>query len=134
MNAPCRSPRLPLVLTISKPVRTAAVWRVWCEPGELRGRLDEAVRTRRSGGARSAAAGARGGPRSSGSIAGAIQYRHLSVQIFEGYAGTSDSGFRAEVESEQTLARGEHLLAMIGAHEHTHLAGPPAAEAERRLA
>jgi hypothetical protein len=68
-----------------------------------------------------------------GSIAGAIQYRHLSVQMFEGYAGTSDSGFRAEVESEQALARGEHLLAMVDAHEHT-LAGPAATEAERRLA
>ncbi len=33
-----------------------------------------------------------------GSIAGAIQYRHLSIHMFEGYAGTSDSGFRAEVE------------------------------------
>jgi hypothetical protein len=69
-----------------------------------------------------------------GSIAGAIQYRHLSVQMFEGYAGTSDSGFRAEVESEQALARGDRLLAMIDAHEHTRLAGPAAAEAERRLA
>ena len=29
-----------------------------------------------------------------GSIAGAIQYRHHSIQMFEGYAGTSDSGFQ----------------------------------------
>lgn len=71
--------------------------------------------------------------RPGGSIAGAIQYRHLSVQMFEGYAGTSDSGFRAEVESEQALARGEHLLAMIDAHEHTQLAGPAASEAARWL-
>jgi hypothetical protein len=48
-------------------------------------------------------------------------------------AGTSDSGFRAEVESEQALARGEQLLAMIDRHEHTNLAGPAAAEAARRL-
>ncbi|MEV7069182.1 hypothetical protein AB0N97_41505, partial [Streptomyces collinus] len=47
--------------------------------------------------------------------------------------GTSDSGFRAEVESEQTLARGEHLLTVIDAHEHTCLTGPAAAEAARRL-
>lgn len=53
-----------------------------------------------------------------GAVAGAIAYRHQAVCMFEGYAGTSDSGFRAEVESEQALARGEHLLAMIGAHEH----------------
>jgi hypothetical protein len=71
--------------------------------------------------------------RPGGSIAGAIQYRHLSVQMFEGYAGTSDSGFRAEVEAELALARGEHLLAMIDAHEHTQLTGPAADEAARRL-
>jgi hypothetical protein len=53
--------------------------------------------------------------------------------MFEGYAGTSDSGFRAEVESEQALARGEHLLAMIDAHEHYDLTGPAAEEAIRRL-
>ena len=71
--------------------------------------------------------------RPGGSIAGAIAYRHLSIQMFEGYAGTSDSGFRAEVESEQALARGEQLLAMIDQHEHTNLAGPAAGEAARRL-
>ncbi|MFE3956054.1 hypothetical protein ACFXPS_17905 [Nocardia sp. NPDC059091] len=71
--------------------------------------------------------------RPGGVIAGAIAYRHHSVQMFEGYAGTSDSGFRAEVESEQALARGEHLLEMIDAHEHDDLAGPAADEAARRL-
>ncbi|MFI6048418.1 hypothetical protein ACIA8C_42885 [Nocardia sp. NPDC051321] len=71
--------------------------------------------------------------RPGGSIAGAIAFRHLSIQMFEGYAGTSDSGFRAEVESEQALARGEHLLAMIDQHEHTNLAGPAAEEAAQRL-
>jgi hypothetical protein len=71
--------------------------------------------------------------RPGGAIAGAIAYRHLSIQMFEGYAGTSDSGFRAEVESEQALARGEHLLAMANLHEHTNLAGPAAEEAARRI-
>jgi hypothetical protein len=71
--------------------------------------------------------------RPGGAIAGAIQYRHLSIQMFEGYAGTADSGFRAEVESEQALARGEHLLAMTDAHEHHGLTGPAAPEAARRL-
>jgi hypothetical protein len=71
--------------------------------------------------------------RPGGAIAGAIAFRHLSVQMFEGYAGTSDSGFRPEVESEQALARGEHLLAMIDTHEHLTLAGPAASEATRRL-
>lgn len=69
-----------------------------------------------------------------GSIAGAIQYRHQSIQMFEGYAGTSDSGFRAEVESEQALARGEHLMAMTDANQHEHLGGPAREEARRRLA
>ncbi|WP_394622409.1 hypothetical protein JNUCC0626_49625 (plasmid) [Lentzea sp. JNUCC 0626] len=68
-----------------------------------------------------------------GAIAGAVQYRHHGIQMFEGYAGTSESGFRAEVESEQALTRGEHLMTMIDAHEHHHLGGPAATEAARRL-
>jgi integrase len=71
--------------------------------------------------------------RPGGAVAGAIAYRHQAIQMFEGYAGTSDSGFRAEVESEQALARGEHLLAMIDQHEHKNLAGPASEEAQRRL-
>ena len=68
-----------------------------------------------------------------GAIAGALQYRHHAIQMFEGYAGTSGSGFRAEVESEQAIARGEHLLAMIDQHEHHYLTGPAAPEAATRL-
>jgi hypothetical protein len=51
--------------------------------------------------------------RPGGVIAGAMQYRHLNIQMFEGYAGTSDSGFRAEVDSEHAIARGEHLPAFL---------------------
>ncbi|WP_341514533.1 hypothetical protein AAC389_29820 (plasmid) [Rhodococcus qingshengii] len=69
-----------------------------------------------------------------GAVAGAIAYRHLSIQMFEGYAGTSDSGFRAEVEAEQALLRGNDLLAMIDQHEHTRLTGPAAMEGASRLA
>ena len=47
--------------------------------------------------------------------------------MFEGYAGTSDSGFRAEVEAEQALLRGNDLMAMIDQHAHTPLTGPAAA-------
>jgi hypothetical protein len=72
--------------------------------------------------------------RPGGTIAGAIAYRHHSIQMFEGYAGTSDSGFRAEVEAEEALARAEHLLAMIDRNEHTRLRGPASAEAQKRLA
>lgn len=71
--------------------------------------------------------------RPGGSIVGAIAYRHHSIQMFEGYAGTSDSGFRAEVEAEEALARGEYLLAMIDRHEHKAFTGPAADEAQRRL-
>ncbi|MFE7277841.1 hypothetical protein [Streptomyces sp. NPDC057623] len=71
--------------------------------------------------------------RPGGVIAGAIQYRHHSIQMFEGYAGTSDSGFRAEVESEQAITRGEIYMEMIEAHQHLDLAGPSAEEAARRL-
>jgi hypothetical protein len=72
--------------------------------------------------------------RPGGAIAGAIAYRHQRVQMFEGYAGTSASGFRAEVEAEQALERGERLLAMVDGHEHQRLGGPAAEEAEARLA
>ncbi|MFK0016285.1 hypothetical protein [Streptomyces sp. NPDC091027] len=34
-----------------------------------------------------------------GTMVGALQYRHQHTQMFEGYAGTSTSGFRDEVES-----------------------------------
>lgn len=71
--------------------------------------------------------------RPGGTIAGAIAYRHHSIQMFEGYAGSSASGFRAEVEAEEALARGEHLLAMIDRHEHHGLSGPAANEAYGRL-
>ncbi len=71
--------------------------------------------------------------RPGGAIAGTIQYRHHSIQMFEGYAGTSDSGFRGEVEAEQTLERGERLLTMIENHEHRDLRGPAAREAQMRL-
>jgi hypothetical protein len=70
--------------------------------------------------------------RPGGAIAGALQYRHHAIQMFESYAGTSASGFRAEVEAEQAIARGEHLLAMTDQHQH-HLTGPAAAEAAARL-
>ncbi|MGW9642433.1 hypothetical protein ACWHAU_25320 [Streptomyces albidoflavus] len=45
-----------------------------------------------------------------GAVAGKIQYKHVRVAMFEGYAGSSASGFRNEVESEQQLARLEHFL------------------------
>ncbi|MEV0343845.1 hypothetical protein AB0H49_33020 [Nocardia sp. NPDC050713] len=62
-----------------------------------------------------------------GVIAGALAFRHHAIQMFEGYAGTSDSGFRAEVE--QALARGEQLVELADNYEHTDTLGPASAEA-----
>lgn len=45
-----------------------------------------------------------------GTIAGMIQYKHASVAAFEGYAGSSKSGFRAEVESQRALGQLDDLL------------------------
>ncbi len=39
-----------------------------------------------------------------GVVAGAKQYKHAAIAMFEGYAGTSPSGFAAEVASEQATA------------------------------
>jgi integrase len=44
-----------------------------------------------------------------GVIAGAKQYKHAQVAIFQGYAGTSASGFAAEVAAEEAMARLDHL-------------------------
>ena len=42
-------------------------------------------------------------------------------------------GFRAKVEAEIALARGEFLLNAVEAHGHTLMTGPAADEAARRL-
>ncbi len=39
-----------------------------------------------------------------------IQYKHASVAAFEGYAGSSRSGFRAEVENQRSLGQLDDLL------------------------
>ena len=45
-----------------------------------------------------------------GTIAGMIQYKHTSVATFEGYSGSSASGFRAEVEMQRQLGQLDDLL------------------------
>jgi hypothetical protein len=45
-----------------------------------------------------------------GTIAGMIQYKHASVAAFEGYAGSSASGFRSEVENQRALGQLDDLL------------------------
>lgn len=45
-----------------------------------------------------------------GTVAGMIHYKHASVAAFEGYAGTSASGFRAEVEAQRRRGQLDELL------------------------
>ncbi|WP_139177039.1 hypothetical protein [Geodermatophilus siccatus] len=40
-----------------------------------------------------------------GFVAGKRQFKHVRATTFQGYAGTSESGFRAEVEAEEAAAR-----------------------------
>ncbi len=63
-----------------------------------------------------------------GVIAGAIQYKHLSVAMFEGYAGTSPSGFPAEIEAERAYARMQDLTHRFD----DFLAGQPRRRPRRR--
>lgn len=44
-----------------------------------------------------------------GVVAGAKQYKHAAVAMFEGYAGTSASGFAAEVAANEVIARLDYL-------------------------
>lgn len=48
-----------------------------------------------------------------GVVAGMIQYQHASVTLFEGYAGTSASGFRAEVDAETLEAQLLHEYDLV---------------------
>lgn len=45
-----------------------------------------------------------------GTVAGMLQYQHVSVATFEGYVGESASGFRREVEAERRLAALDDLV------------------------
>ncbi|MFK0238734.1 hypothetical protein [Streptomyces vinaceus] len=71
--------------------------------------------------------------RPGGTIAGALQCRHQRIQMFEGYAGTSTSGFRDEVEAEEALTRGQVLADMAADPDRPRLTGPAGAEAEARV-
>lgn len=44
-----------------------------------------------------------------GVVAGARQYKHAQIAVFQGYAGTSASGFAAEVATEQAVAQLDYL-------------------------
>ncbi len=66
-----------------------------------------------------------------GTVAGKIQYKHASVAVFEGYAGSSPSGFRIEVEQERALGQLDDVIAY---YEDTIGRGlPPTGPAVARL-
>jgi hypothetical protein len=69
-----------------------------------------------------------------GTIAGMIQYKHASVAAFEGYAGTSRSGFRAEVEAERRLGQIDDILTYFDDRQTgAGLFGPAAMRVGRAL-
>ena len=69
-----------------------------------------------------------------GTIAGMIQYKHASVAAFEGYAGSSRSGFRAEVENQRNLGQLDDLLIYFDERQTgATLAGPAAARIAKTL-
>ncbi|KAA3448456.1 integrase [Mesorhizobium sp. SARCC-RB16n] len=69
-----------------------------------------------------------------GTIAGMIQYKHASVAAFEGYAGSSRSGFRAEVENQRSLGQLDDLLTyFVERQTGATLSGPAAARITKTL-
>ena len=69
-----------------------------------------------------------------GTIAGMIQYKHASVASFEGYAGSSRSGFRAEVENQRSLGQLDDLLVYFDERQAgATLSGPAAARIAKTL-
>ena len=63
-----------------------------------------------------------------GVVAGKIQYKHASVAMFDGYAGSSASGFRQEIEQERALGQLDDVVEQYEAHQRgQRQAGPAAA-------
>jgi hypothetical protein len=59
-------------------------------------------------------------------VAGKIQYKHASVAMFDGYAGSSASGFRQEVEQERALGQLDDIEHYEAHLRSKRLAGPAA--------
>lgn len=55
-----------------------------------------------------------------GVVAGKIQYKHASVAMFGGYAGSSASGFRQEVEQELALGQLDDIINYFENHRRGH--------------
>lgn len=69
-----------------------------------------------------------------GTIAGMIQYKHASVATFEGYAGSSKSGFRAEVENQRALGQLDDVLTYFDERQNGFaFSGPAGPRVNRTL-
>ncbi len=69
-----------------------------------------------------------------GTIAGMIQYKHVSVATFEGYAGSSKSGFLTEVETERRLGQMDDILTYFDERQlGSGLSGPAAVRIAKSL-
>jgi hypothetical protein len=62
-----------------------------------------------------------------GTVAGMIQYKHIGIAAYEGYAGSSRSGFRNEVERERALGQLDDVLAYFERHRTGEVLTGPAA-------
>lgn len=69
-----------------------------------------------------------------GTVAGMLQYKHSGIAAYEGYAGTSRSGFRNEVERERALGQLDNVLSYFDRHRAGEvLMGPAAARISKEL-
>lgn len=69
-----------------------------------------------------------------GTVAGKIQYKHASIAAYEGYAGSSRSGFRNEIERERALGQLDDILEYFDRHSAGEvLMGPAAARITREM-
>jgi hypothetical protein len=62
-----------------------------------------------------------------GTVAGMIQYKHASIAAYEGYAGSSRSGFRNEIERERVLGQLDDVLSYFERHRAGEVLMGPAA-------
>lgn len=70
-----------------------------------------------------------------GTVAGKIQYKHASVAMFEGYAGSTQADFRLAVERERALGQLDDIVAHYEAWlRREGPAGPGAARLRREFA
>jgi integrase len=69
-----------------------------------------------------------------GTIAGMIQYKHASVAAFEGYSGSSKSGFRAEIERERSLGQLDDIMTYFDERQDgLSLSGPAGSRVSKEL-